>query len=366
MTRTGVTWLASSVALGTPAFVDAATDSAQTPFRTFLNGASTINNGTTAANQIAGGVFPGGGAMQVTAGSGMSVTVAAGYCMVPNSTSALQGGYSTGTMTSAALTLNAADSTYGRLDLVAVSVNDTGTASSNAVVQVVTGTPAASPSLPSLPANSISLASVLVPAGSASVLSANVSDLRSYVVAPGGVLPISSSSAAPAAPAWQLMFDQATNSVVSGSGSAGSTSPLALFPWDPVVSVATTNVTDSAAQGVFTTIATASVTTDGATDIEIYYKVTGIKASGSVPLLVTLSVKIDGTVVDQCVVSVPSTSVFASGTSARYFTSSGQGTTPSAGSHTITFGFQSASSSVTTTLSAASSAPAMLRVAPSA
>jgi hypothetical protein len=245
-----------------------------------------------------------------------------------------------------------------------VTVNDLGTASSNAVVQVVTGTPASSPSAPSLPANSISLAQVLVPPGSSSISTGNITDLRAYVVAPGGVLPIASSAVAPAAPAWQLMYDMAAGAVVQGSGSAGSTSPLTLLPWSPVVSVQTSNVSDTAAKGVLTTITTASIVTDGSTDIEVYYKATGWKASGSVPLLVTMQVSLDSTVLDQCVISVPSTSVFGAGTSARAYTSAGQGNTPSAGSHTVTFAFQSASTSVTTTLSAAATAPAMLRVAP--
>jgi hypothetical protein len=356
--------LASSVSLGVPAFVDAAADSAQTPFRQFDVGSRVIQAGTASANAVGGGVFPGGGAMAVSAGSGMAVVCAAGLCCVPNSTSALQGGYITGTMTSAALTLAAADPSNYRIDLVCVTVNDLGTASSNAEVQVVTGTPASSPSAPSLPANSISLAQVLVAPGSSSVTTGSITDERAYVVAPGGVLPIASSSAAPAAPAWQLMYDLATNAVVQGTGTAGTTAPLTLLPWSPVVSVATTNVSDVAAKGVLTTIATASITTDGSTDIEIYYKATGWKASGSVPLLVTMQVSLDSTVLDQCVISVPSTSVFGAGGSARFYTSAAQSNTPGAGSHTITFAFQSASTSVTTTLSAAASAPAMLRVAP--
>lgn len=356
--------MASSVSLGVPAWVDFAADSAQTPFRQFDCGTAVINAGTASANQIGGGVFPGGGAMAVSAGSGMSVVVAAGYCCVPNSTSALQGGYRTGTMTSAALTLAAADPTNWRNDLICVTVNDLGTSSSAAVVQVVTGTPSASPVLPSLPANSISLAFVQVPAGSASVTTANVGDLRSYVVAPGGVLPIPSSSVAPAAPAWQLFYDIAAGAVVQGSGTAGSTAPLTLLPWNPVVSVQTSNVTDTAAKGVLTPICTASITVDGSTDVELYYKWTGLKVSGSAPLLVTMQVSIDGSVLDQAVISVPSTSVYGAGGSARYYTSAGQSTTPSAGTHTISFGFMSASTSVTTTLSAGSSSPAMLRVAP--
>ena len=251
--------MASSRVLRCAVCLDAANDSAQTPFRQFLNGASVINNGTASANQTGGGVFPGGGAMAVTAGSGMAVVVAAGLCCVPNDL-AIQGGYLTGTMTSASLTLAAADSSLYRIDLICVTVNDTGFPSSDAVVQVVTGTPAASPSAPSLPADSIPLAQVLLPPGSSSVTSGNVTDLRAYVVAPGGVLPISASSAAPAAPEWQLMYDIAAGSLVQGTGVSGTTAPLALLPWDPVVSVHTSNVDDSAAKGVLTTICTASIT----------------------------------------------------------------------------------------------------------
>lgn len=358
--------MASSVSLGVPAYVDDAPAYAITPFRQFANGSAVINAGTASANQIGGGVFPGAGAMAVSAGSGMAIVVAAGLCCVPNSASALQGGYITGTMTSASLTLAAADSSNYRIDLICVTVSDSSSASSNAVAQVVTGTPASSPSPPSVAGvgNSIGLATVLVPPGSSSVTTGNITDTRAYVVAPGGVLPIPSSSVAPAAPAWQLFYDIAAGAVVQGSGTAGSTAPLTLLPWQPVVSVQTSNVNDSAAKGVLTTITTAPISVDGSTDIEIYYKWTGLKASGSVPLLCTMQVSIGSTVLDQAVVSIPSTSVYGAGGSARYFTSTAQGTTPTAGSHTITFAFQSASTSVTTTLSAASSSPAMLRVAP--
>jgi len=77
-------------------------------------------------------------------------------------------------------------------------------------------------------------------------------------------------------------------------------------------------------------------------------------------------VAIDGTVLDQTPVLVQSSSSGApgNGSSARYYTSSGQGTTPTAGTHTITFRFQSASTSLTTTMACASTALGILRVAP--
>ena len=63
------------------------------------------------------------------------------------------------------------------------------------------------------------------------------------------------------------------------------------------------------------------------------------------PLLCTMQVSIGSTVLDQAVVSIPSTSVYGAGGSARYYTSAAQGTTPTLGTHTITFAFQSASTS---------------------
>ena len=73
-----------------------------------------------------------------------------------------------------------------------------------------------------------------------------------------------------------------------------------------------------------------------------------------------------GTVLDQAPVYVQSSSSSnpGNGGSARYYTEAGNSTTPAAGTHTITFRFQSASGSLTTTMQAASTALACLRVAP--
>jgi hypothetical protein len=343
--------------------MDTAALSAETPFRQYVVGTSVLNTGTTSANAVAGGVFPGGGAMAVSAGSGLAVNVAAGYCCVP-AASAIQGGYIFGAMTEITnLTLAAADPTNPRIDLIVAYVNDLGTSASAAYVQTVTGTPASSPSAPTPPTPSIVLAEVQVNAGAASLTSGNITDERTYVVAPGGILPIANSGAAPAVPATQLMYNIAAGTIVQGTGTAGSVASLPVLPWVPVMAQATSNVTDSSAKGVLTTIATTSTfVCDGSTDVEIYYKWTGFTVS-TAPLLVTLEVKIDSTVVDQTVVYPASSSVFSCGGSARYYTSSGSNR-PIAGSHTVTFSFQSASSSFTTTLSASSTAAAVVRVTP--
>ena len=355
--------MATSISCGVAAFMDTAALSAETPFRQYVVGTSVLNTGTTSANAVAGGVFPGGGAMAVSAGSGLAVNVAAGYCCVP-AASAIQGGYIFGAMTEITnLTLAAADPTNPRIDLIVAYVNDLGTSASAAYVQTVTGTPASSPSAPTPPTPSIVLAEVQVNAGAASLTSGNITDERTYVVAPGGILPIANSGAAPAVPATQLMYNIAAGTIVQGTGTAGSVASLPVLPWVPVMAQATSNVTDSSAKGVLTTIATTSTfVCDGSTDVEIYYKWTGFTVS-TAPLLVTLEVKIDSTVVDQTVVYPASSSVFSCGGSARYYTSSGSNR-PIAGSHTVTFSFQSASSSFTTTLSASSTAAATVRVTP--
>ena len=352
--------MASSINLGIPAFLDDAPLDAQTPFRTYEVGTRVQNIGTASANQVASGVFPGGGAMGVTAGSGLAVTVAAGYCCVANA-SALQGGYVFGTMVAQTLTLASADPASPRVDLIVARVYDTGTAASYCDVEVVTGTPGGG--TPSTPSAALLLAAVQVNAGAASLTSSNIIDERTYVVAPGGVLPIISAASAPAVPASQLMYDIATGTIVQGTGTAGSVAALPVLPWAPVMSLAESNVTDSAAKGALTTVVTASCTVDGATDLEIYYKWAGFEASAA-PLLVTVQVAIDSTTVDQTVLYPMSSSIFSCGGSARYFTSSGQGNTPSAGTHTVTFAFQSASSGATTTLHASGTAPGVLRLSP--
>lgn len=355
--------MATSISCNTPLWVDGPPIDAQAPLRQYDIGSRVYNAGTTGAVQIPGGVFPGNGAMFVTAGSGMSVSVAAGFCCVPNSSSALQGGYIFGLLNAGTLTIAAADPANQRDDLIVARVYDTGTAASSCDVEVVTGTASPSPALPVVPANSIPLAFVQVPAGSSSVTSANVGDLRSFVVAPGGVLPIQSASSAPAAPASQIMYDISTGTLVQGTGSAGSVSPIPVLPWAPVVSVTTSPVSDSASRGSLTQITTASVTTDGATDIEVYYKWPGLTASVP-PLLVTMQVAIDGVTLDQTVTYPASGSVFTCGGGVKAFTSAGQSNTPSAGTHVVSFSFQSASTSATTTVNGSGTALGILRVAP--
>lgn len=354
----------SNVSLGSALWMDGPSLDAGAPFRAFGVATSVYTGGTATAVAVPGGVFPGMGAMGVSASSGLNVQVAAGYCCVPHPTAG-QGGYVFGALTAQTLSLAAADPANPRIDLIVARVYDTANSASFCDVEVVEGTAATPATTPATPAAAIALASVSVPAAAVALASGAVTDLRTYVVSPGGVLPIANSAAAPAVPATQIMYDLSRDLLVQGTGAAGSTALLNSGPWTPALAEKTSNVSDSSGRGNLTTILSESVTVDGSTDLEIYYKWAGLYVT-SAPLLVTMSVSLDGTVLDQTNLYAQSTSSSspANGSAARYFTSSGAGTTPSAGTHTITFSFQSASSSATTTVVCSSTAIAALRVAP--
>jgi hypothetical protein len=354
--------VATSVNCGIPLWVDDPAMDASTPFRTYEIGTKVYNGGTTAANQIPGGVFPGMGAMAVNAAGGMNISVNAGYCCCPNSSSALQGAYVFGLMNAQTFALNAASATLPRIDIVVANVADLGTDASAAYVQVITGTPAAAPTPPAAPANSITLAQILVGAGVTSVTAANVTDVRSYVVAPGGILPIQSEAFAPAVPATQFLYNIATNQLVTGTGTAGSVTLPSILPWAPQVAVGAANVFAGSA-GASASVLSVSATTTGE-DLEIYIKWTGVEGSAQ---YIAMNVTVDGALAGSLdVVSLGTTSYATAGGSAHFYTSSAQGNTPVAGTHTIAWSFQAggAGTSVHDGIIATATSPSILRVAP--
>ena len=113
----------------------------------------------------------------------MSVNVAAGFGVVPGTQSSpVQGAYHAYNDGTVNLAIAAADATNPRHDLVVLSIQDSSYSGSNnqALVQVVTGTPAGSPADPATPANSIVLARVQVNAAVSSITSGNITDLRTF------------------------------------------------------------------------------------------------------------------------------------------------------------------------------------------
>jgi hypothetical protein len=115
--------------------------------------------------------------------AGLSVLVSSGWAAIVGTTQANMGTYVGFNDATVTLSVNTADPTNPRIDLVCMTVNDayyTGSLN-NVILQVVAGTPAGSPVAPTLPANSISLATVAVGAGATALTNANITDTRVLV-----------------------------------------------------------------------------------------------------------------------------------------------------------------------------------------
>lgn len=115
--------------------------------------------------------------------AGLSVLVSSGWAAIVGTVQANMGTYVGFNDATVTLSVNTADPTNPRIDLVCMTVNDayyTGSLN-NVILQVVAGTPAGSPVAPTLPANSISLATIAVGAGATALTNANITDTRVLV-----------------------------------------------------------------------------------------------------------------------------------------------------------------------------------------
>jgi hypothetical protein len=114
---------------------------------------------------------------------GMSVIIAGGWAAIVGTTQANMGTYVGYNDAPTVVAITTANPTNPRIDLICMTVQDayyTG-ASNNVIFQVVAGTPAGSPVVPSVPANSIALAEVSVAAGALSITTGNITDRRVLV-----------------------------------------------------------------------------------------------------------------------------------------------------------------------------------------
>lgn len=110
----------------------------------------------------------------------MSVDIAGGFALAAGTQSASQGSYVIENDGVQNATVDAADVTNDRWDLVCAYVTDTdeGAGTSTAVIGVVKGTAAGSPADPTVPANAVVLARVVVGSGVSTIVDANITDLR--------------------------------------------------------------------------------------------------------------------------------------------------------------------------------------------
>lgn len=114
---------------------------------------------------------------------GMSVRVASGWAAVVGTTTTNMGTYTLWNDATDTLTITTADPTNDRIDLICATVRDAyySGAYNDVIFQVIAGTPAGSPVAPTLPDNSISLATVLVGAAVTQINSGDITDTRVLV-----------------------------------------------------------------------------------------------------------------------------------------------------------------------------------------
>ena len=118
--------------------------------------------------------------LAVTASSGMTLSVASGWAAIIGTYQTNMGTYMAYNDGAATATITTADATNPRIDLVCITVNDAAYSGSlnSVAINVVKGTAAGSPSVPSTPTNSIALAQVAVAAGATTISSGNITDVR--------------------------------------------------------------------------------------------------------------------------------------------------------------------------------------------
>lgn len=107
----------------------------------------------------------------------MSTRVYPGQCVINRSG---QGPYGCSLNAFARVTHNASDTTNPRIDCVVARLYDSaiGDSQTGPWIEVITGTPAATPSAPAVPTGAIKLAEVTVPATATQIVAGNIADKR--------------------------------------------------------------------------------------------------------------------------------------------------------------------------------------------
>ena len=159
--------------------------------------------------------------LAVTASSGMNLSVAAGWAAILGTYQTNMGTYMAYNDAAATATITTADATNPRIDLVCITVNDAAYSGSlnSVAINVVKGTAAGSPTVPSTPTNSIVLAQIAVGAGVTSITSGNITDVR---VRAQIIEPTISSASTTAVPLRIVLNSSQTANALQIINSAGS------------------------------------------------------------------------------------------------------------------------------------------------
>lgn len=128
------------------------------------------------------------------------VTVKAGGWVIPGNAVAGSGVWRGGIAVDVTANLAARDATYGRIDLVVARQLDTDVVATHGAytgrLQILTGTPSASPAVPVLPSMAVELGRITVPASGGAPASVDSSH-RTYATAAGGEIVVPSSAMLP-------------------------------------------------------------------------------------------------------------------------------------------------------------------------
>jgi hypothetical protein len=157
------------------------------PVTSFAGGVSAT--GTRGAHGVCGGADM---AVAQNGTPNMTVLVAAGHAFIRGTEATIQDTYAVYNDAQVALSIAAADPALPRNDLICLQVRDSNYSGAvlAARLVVVQGTPNASPADPSLAAvpNALVLARVRVNAAATSIVTANITDLRTRAAAVGGTM----------------------------------------------------------------------------------------------------------------------------------------------------------------------------------
>lgn len=267
-----------------------------------------------------------GNPLKVAVASGLSVTVNTGFAIVQGTAAANSGAYACTLDATATLTCATADLVNPRIDSVIVQVVDNGNNTSTATVNIQTGTPAPSPSPPALPANSLLLCNITVPANAVSLTSGNLADSRTFYAAAGGIQPVLNSSFYPTTGGTSAYAHDLSTGRLKRFNSTTLIAPqtAAFAP-----SLASLSGTATANSSTYVTLTSTTITADGSTQVHIDADVSFFTFTGSVGNGFQLAILRDGTQIKAMVLYVTQTSsLFLDGRSMWLHE------TPTAGSHT--------------------------------
>lgn len=299
-----------------------------------LQGASAFLTGVSPSGSTGIAARPGvrygtGDPLKVAASSGMNITVNAGVAWVQGTASATAGMYTCCLDTAATLTVATSDPTNPRIDNVIAQITDVGSSSSTTVVTLQTGTPAASPVAPTLPANSLLLAQIAVAASTSSITAGNITDKRVWTAASGGITPMANVSGGISGMAGQYVHDLSTGRLKVSDGGGNAIAPKT-GAFAPVFSSYLNGTISSTS---YATMASVSVTVDGFTEIAVLASWGGINMSSPVvgsQLLMTFLIDGIATFSNVIYYRQDSTSTVAGGGGFLL-----QHVTPAAGAHTL-------------------------------